>query len=114
MADDKIPDSPNTPPTPFNFDDPRQRSTYERLLRLVGPSAADFYKDACRLMSGSIQPPLAATTNLVGHALREIEGSLREVLAPLANPVEEPVQAPAAEATPATDTTAEKSSHADE
>src|SRR5262245_55415816 len=108
MAD--TPDTPNTPPAPFEFNDPRQRSTYERLLRLVGPSAADFYKDACRLMSGSIQPPLAATTNLVGHALREIEGSLREVLAPLAEPEQESPEVSESEA-PVTE---EKNKHADE
>ncbi|MFZ3019953.1 MAG: hypothetical protein WA051_00280 [Minisyncoccia bacterium] len=84
MTDNQIPEKPNTPSVPFSLSDPRQRLIHERLSRLVSSSASEFYKDACRLMSGTIDPPLASTTNMVGHSLREIEGALRDVLAPLA------------------------------
>lgn len=62
----------------FRFIDPRQRRIYRRLL-LIGPGAAAFYQDACRLMKGSV---IASTTHLVSHLLREIESSLRNVLKP--------------------------------
>lgn len=68
----------------FALSDPRQQQIHGRLARLVGQNAADFYRDACRLMSGSIDPPLTTTTNMVAHALREVESALRQVLAPLA------------------------------
>lgn len=83
MADERTPDTPNTPNAPYSFDNPKRRLVYERLTRLVGPGAADFYKDACRLMSDSVNPPLSATTHLVAHMLREIESPLRKVLVPL-------------------------------
>ena len=51
--DEHTPNSPQTPPTPFDFIDGRQRLIHERLTRLVGQNAADFYRDACRLMAGS-------------------------------------------------------------
>ena len=85
MAQENVPENPNVPSPPFSLDDPRQRLIHERLTRLVGQSAAEFYKDACRFMSGSIQPPFSTTTNLISHALREVESSLRDVLVPLAN-----------------------------
>ena len=66
----------------FRFEDPRQKRIYEKLLRLVGPGAASFYQDACRLME--IKPPLETTTHLVAHSLREIESALRDVLEPVA------------------------------
>ena len=86
MTPNNTPDNLNNTQPPFNFDDPRQRLIHERLTRLVGQSAADFYKDACRIMSGTIEPPFTTTTNLVAHMLREVESSLRSVLAPLAIP----------------------------
>jgi hypothetical protein len=61
----------------FRFEDPRQERIHRRLL-LVGPGPATFYRDACRLMSW--QPPLASTTHLVAHLLREVESGLRDVL----------------------------------
>jgi len=51
---------------------------YERLNRLVGPGAADFYKDACRMLV--VQPPFLGTTHVVAHLLREVEAALRAVL----------------------------------
>jgi len=62
---------------PFRFEDPRQERIHRRLL-LVGPGPATFYQDACRVMSE--ERPLASTTHLVAHLLREIESGLRDVL----------------------------------
>ncbi len=74
-------------PIPFRLDE-RQELIYDRLFRLVGPGAAAFYKDACRHMV--IKPPFEATTHIVGHLLRETEGSLRGVLMSLTNLTEKP------------------------
>lgn len=67
-----------------NFSNPQQERIYRRLYKLVSPGAAAFWRDACRLME--IEPPLESTTHFVGHSLREIESSLRDVLEPIANP----------------------------
>src|SRR5713101_3522804 len=66
---------------PFRFSTPRQGRIYQRLADLVSPGAAEFYRDACQLMA--LQPPLATTTHLVGHAVREVDSALRDVLLPL-------------------------------
>ena len=39
----------------FRFQDRRQERIHDRLTRLVGPGAAAFYLDACRLMT--TEPP---------------------------------------------------------
>lgn len=70
---------------PFRFRDPRQERIYRR-LSLVGPGCAAFYLDACRFMD--LEPPLSTTTHMVGHAFREIESALRDVLQPLMTPPE--------------------------
>jgi hypothetical protein len=67
-----------------NFSNPKQERIYRRLNSLVSPGAAAFWRDACRLME--MEPPLESTTHFVGHSLREIESSLRDVLEPLTNP----------------------------
>lgn len=78
MADSNTPkQSGSSTPTPFKLDD-RQKLIHDRLFRLVGPGASAFYKDACRHMT--VRPPFEATTHIVGHLLREIESSLRDVL----------------------------------
>ena len=64
-----------------NFSNPQQEQIYRRLNSLVSPGAAAFWRDACRLME--MKPPLESTTHLVGHSLREIESSLRDVLKPI-------------------------------
>lgn len=51
-----------------------------RRLAHVGPVAASFFRDACRLMDQD--PPLPTTTHLVSHLLREVESALRAVLLP--------------------------------
>jgi hypothetical protein len=71
-----------------NFSNQQQERIYRRLKDLVGRGAAAFWWDACRLME--MEPPLESTTHLVGHLLREIESSLRDVLEPLANPPAKP------------------------
>lgn len=63
---------------PFRFENPRQERTYRRLRDFVGPGPADFFKDACQLMTDPTV--LATTSHLVSHLLREIEGALRDVL----------------------------------
>jgi len=65
-------------PTPFRFSEPRQKSIHDRLLRLVGPGAASFYKDACRHVQ--IKPTFESAAHLVAHLLREVESSLHDVL----------------------------------
>ncbi|OHB76831.1 MAG: hypothetical protein A2Z34_02245, partial [Planctomycetes bacterium RBG_16_59_8] len=72
------------PSEPFLFREPRQLKMYERLNRLVGPGPAEFYYDACRLMS--LTPPMQATTHLVAHLIREIESALRAILETVKEP----------------------------
>ena len=66
-----------TAPNTFTFADPRQERIH-RLLGLIGPGPATFYRDACWMMREA--NPLASTTHLVAHLLREIESSIRDVL----------------------------------
>ena len=61
---------------------PLQEEIQRKLMQLVGPAPAIFFKDACWLMTQS--PPLESTTHLVSHLFREIESALRHVLEPLA------------------------------
>ena len=70
----------------IRFSDPRQARIHRRLF-LIGPGAATFYQDACRLMKDSA---VASTTHLVSHLLREIESSLRNVLKPFIQSDEKP------------------------
>src|ERR1700722_2306403 len=78
MAD---PISPVPPPRNPGAEGRRMRLS-ARLRKLVGPGASDFYQDACTLMGDPFR--LSSTSHLVGHLIREIEGSLRDVLQPLA------------------------------
>jgi len=61
-----------------NFSNQQQERISHRLKELVSPGSAAFWRDACRLME--MEPLLESTTHLVGHLLREIESSLRDVL----------------------------------
>jgi hypothetical protein len=82
-AGDLGPSLAATPPVQaFRFVDPRQRRLYELLLRLIGPGAATYYRDACRLMV--LEPPFDTNTHLIMHLMRELESSLRDVLVALA------------------------------
>ncbi|MGH3117193.1 MAG: hypothetical protein ACRDQ2_08775, partial [Gaiellales bacterium] len=58
--------------------DPRRERIAERLRQRVGGNAEDFYRDACRLVEGSLV--LEAGSHLLGHCAREIESAVREVL----------------------------------
>ncbi len=75
------PISPIPPPGSPSPDGRRMRVTL-RLRKLVGQGGSDFYKDACALMDDPYR--LSSTSHLVGHLIREIESSLRDVLQPLA------------------------------
>ena len=57
--------------------DPRQRETHRR-LRLFGEAPAGHFLDACELMDRNT---MRATTHLVAHSLRELDGGIRAVLA---------------------------------
>ena len=71
-------DSKGTGDLLFRFRSPRHERINERLLRLVGPGPAAFYRDACRVMDN--EALLETSTHQVAHCLREIESALRDVL----------------------------------
>ena len=58
---------------------PRQVDTDRSLRQLFGTAIADRYVDFCRLCSGHL--PLKVSRPLAGHALRELDSSIRSVLA---------------------------------
>jgi hypothetical protein len=58
---------------------PEQTQTGSLLRQLLGNAIANRYLDFCKLANGAI--PLHATRPLAGHALRELESLLRQVLA---------------------------------
>ncbi len=64
---------------PFGFHDQRQERIYRR-LRLIGDGPATFFRDACKMMDSPLD--LQSTTHLVGHLMREAQGSILDVLAP--------------------------------
>lgn len=66
----------------FKFESPVYEDIHNRLV-LVSPSAAQYFKDACKLMGEECR--LESTVNLVAHMLRETESLLREVLLPISN-----------------------------
>jgi len=69
-------------PEPVRFLTPREERIHRR-LGLVGEGPQAFYRDALRLLKdGTI---VESTSHLVGHLLREIESSLRDVLEPIAH-----------------------------
>ncbi|WP_429818438.1 hypothetical protein [Ensifer sp. B1-9] len=56
-----------------------QRHTTSLLQRLLGKRTAGRYVDFCRLAAGT--PPLRVSVPLAGHAMREIDALLRQLLA---------------------------------
>lgn len=56
-----------------------QRHTASLLQRLLGKRTADRYFDFCRLAAGTL--PLRVSVPLAGHAMREIDALLRQLLA---------------------------------
>ncbi|MBZ5697620.1 MAG: hypothetical protein LAN18_03640 [Acidobacteriia bacterium] len=77
-----MPEYENSRRVPFQFEEPRQERIFRR-LKLVGDGPAEFYRDACRLMSQ--ESDFASTTHLVAHLLREIESGLRQILETVAD-----------------------------
>src|SRR3954469_7455398 len=65
---------------------PRQARIVAQLARLVSRGAADFFHDACRMVTET--PPHPSATHLISHALREADSALRYVLEPHAALVE--------------------------
>lgn len=65
----------------FQFTDERERLIHERLRRLVGLGAGDFFRDACQLVANL--ESLNTRAHMIGHALREIESAIFDVLKPL-------------------------------
>lgn len=57
---------------------PRQARIVAQLARLVSRGAADFFHDACRMLTET--PPHPSSTHLISHALREVDSALRYVL----------------------------------
>lgn len=57
--------------------DTREERIHRRLL-LVGPGPAAFFRDACVIMRGEV--PIASSSHIVGHLLREVESAIRAVL----------------------------------
>ncbi len=76
------PEKPNIDATaskePFALT-PEQRDTGALLERLLGTAVAERYVDFLKLAEGSTD--LRVTIPLAGHALREIEGTIRDALA---------------------------------
>jgi hypothetical protein len=64
------------PPVTFT---PRQARIYEQLARL-GAAPAAYFADVCRLFQGLA--PLEAGGHVAGHLLRELKGSVKDVLLP--------------------------------
>lgn len=62
-----------------DFGNERQLRIYERLKRLVSIDLAEYFRDACRLLSSS-QSRYRTTTHLVSHLLREMESGFLDVL----------------------------------
>jgi len=58
--------------------DPQQERIVRHLHNLVGPGPADFFRDACQMMSH--RDRYQSTTHIVAHLLRECESALRAVL----------------------------------
>jgi len=55
-----------------------EERVYNKLKQLVGTDLAEYFKDACRIMSS--HPQFATTTHLVGHLLRELDNRFLGVL----------------------------------
>lgn len=64
------------PPVTF---DPRQSRIYEQLIRL-GPVTAAYFADACRMFQDLV--PLESAGAVAAHLLREMKGSVKDVLYP--------------------------------
>lgn len=63
----------------FTITDPRQERIYKRLLE-IGSVPAGFFKDACEMWEE--EPPKQSKTNLIAHCLREVMGTVIDLLLP--------------------------------
>ncbi len=66
-------------PQVFKFSDPRQERIHKKLLE-IGHVPAGFFKDACRMWDE--EPPKDSKTNLIAHCLREVMGTVIDMLLP--------------------------------
>lgn len=64
---------------PYSFQDQRQKRIHRRLM-LIGEGPAAFFTDACKLIDSPYE--YLTTSHLFGHAMREVEGAVLNVLAP--------------------------------
>ena len=71
--------TPGVPPS-NGPDDEALQARIVRGLERFGAGPAAYFRDACVLMEGD--PPVTSDAHLVGHLLRELEGSVRAVLLP--------------------------------
>jgi hypothetical protein len=74
---------------PMRFGNAQEQTVYDRLSRIVGGGAAAFFHDACKLVQAP-PPELETKTHLIGHCLREVEKSIRDVLRPLTSTASTP------------------------
>src|SRR5258706_16030167 len=65
----------------YSFSAPRHERIYQRLLRLVSPGSAAFFRDACH--HAAEPEAFESTSHIVGHLLREVESSIRDAFQPL-------------------------------
>jgi hypothetical protein len=64
----------------FTFSDPRQERIHKKLLE-IGPVPAGFFKDACEMWEE--EPPKESKTNLIAHCMREVMGTVIDLLLPV-------------------------------
>lgn len=77
MANEESGQQP-TEPRPVTFT-PRQAKIYEQLTRL-GEAPAAYFSDVCVLFQNTL--PLKSTGHVAAHLLRELKGSVKDVLLP--------------------------------
>jgi hypothetical protein len=78
----------NPPPEPekssgFVFKNEEARELYERVERVIGFGVAQLFKDACILLEPENCETLSHKQYLIGHLLREMEGSIFDVIKPV-------------------------------
>lgn len=62
------------------FESPLQERVHKHLAGYVSPAIAQLYHDACEVRSA--ERPLGSAALLLGHLFREIDGAVRDALAP--------------------------------
>ena len=64
----------------FQFGDPKQGRIHKKLLE-IGLVPAGFFKDACEMWEE--EPPKQSKTNLIAHCMREVMGTIIDLLLPV-------------------------------